>query len=146
MSGACEYPKKRVAFFFALYGHSISHDDFGKVNVDDAMSSVCVCLSVCLSSASHISETNTVIAVKFDFVTVSVRECITYQFGFILTFTQGHTHLNNENNKFYCSIISGTIQEMPIRFAVKIVRLRVYMIVASPIALTFSKVTSASQT
>ena len=41
-----------------------------------------------------------------------------------LTFIQGQTDLNHENNK--CLIISGTIQAMPITFAWEIVRLKVY--------------------
>ena len=43
----------------------------------------------------------------------------------ILTFIQGHTDLNHENNK--CLIISETIQAMPIKFALKIARLKVHM-------------------
>ena len=35
---------------------------------------------------------------------------------------------------------------MPIKFAVKIVRLKVYMTIASPMTLTYIKATSASQT
>ena len=45
-----------------------------------------------------------------------------------LTFIQGHTDLNHEHNK--CSIISETVQAMPIAFDVKIVRLKVYTIVS----------------
>ena len=58
----------------------------------------------------------------------------------ILTFTfiQGHTDLNHEHNK--CLIISETIQTMPIRFAVKIVRLKVYMTIARPMTLLFTQV------
>ena len=54
-----------------------------------------------------------------------------------LTFIQDHTDLNHENNK--CLIISETIQAMPIKFAVKIVRLKVYMTIVSPITLTFKQ-------
>ena len=43
-----------------------------------------------------------------------------------MTFIQGHTDLNHENNK--CSIISETVQAIPIEFAVRIVRLKVYII------------------
>ena len=50
-----------------------------------------------------------------------------------LTFIQGHTDQNHENNK--CLIISESIQAIPIKFAVKIVRLNVYMTIASPITL-----------
>ena len=43
-----------------------------------------------------------------------------------LTFIQGrHTDLNQHENK-QCLIISQTIEAMPITFAVKIVRLKVY--------------------
>ena len=41
-----------------------------------------------------------------------------------LTSIQGHTYLNRENN--HCSIISETVQAMPMRFVVKIVQLKVY--------------------
>ena len=37
---------------------------------------------------------------------------------FTLTFIQGHTDLNHENNK--CLIISETVQAIPVTFAVKI--------------------------
>ena len=53
-----------------------------------------------------------------------------------VTFIQGYTDRNNENNK--CLIISETIQAMSITFAVKIVQLKVYIIItiASPMTLT----------
>ena len=43
-----------------------------------------------------------------------------------LPFIQVHTDLNDKNNK--CSIISETVQAMPITVAVRIVRLKVYII------------------
>ena len=43
-----------------------------------------------------------------------------------LTFIQGHTDLNYE--KYNCSIIPETVQAMPIKFAVNIIWLKVYMI------------------
>ena len=52
-----------------------------------------------------------------------------------LTFIPGHTDLNHENSQ--CLSISETIEAMAIQFAVKIVRLTVYMIIARPITLTF---------
>ena len=52
-----------------------------------------------------------------------------------LTFIQGPSELNHENNK--CLIISETIQAMPIKFTVKIVRLKVYMTIANTMTLTF---------
>ena len=51
-----------------------------------------------------------------------------------LTFIQGHTDQNHENKYL---IISETIQAIPITFAVKIVWLKVYMSIASPMTLTF---------
>ena len=47
-----------------------------------------------------------------------------------LTFIQGHTYLNHEDNKYM--IISETIQAMPIKFAVKIIN----MTIVSPMTLT----------
>ena len=52
-----------------------------------------------------------------------------------LTFIQGHTHLDHENDK--CLIISETIQAVPIKFAVKIVRQKVYTSTASLMTLMF---------
>ena len=43
-----------------------------------------------------------------------------------LTFSQGHTDRNHENNKGL--IISETVQAISIKFAVKIVRLKIYII------------------
>ena len=47
-----------------------------------------------------------------------------------LTFIQGHTDLDLENNK--CLIISENIQAMLVKFTVKIVGLKVYMTIARP--------------
>ena len=82
---------------------------------------VCVCLyCVCVPLANNSSET-----VEVTIVLIVMT----------LTFIQGHTDLNHENNE--CFIISTTIQAMTMRFAVNIVRLRVYMAIASPMSLTF---------
>ena len=54
-----------------------------------------------------------------------------------LTFIQGQSDLDNEY--ITCLIISKTIQAMPINFAVKIVRLKVYTTIASPMTLTFTQ-------
>ena len=43
-----------------------------------------------------------------------------------LTYIQGHTDRNRENDK--CSIISETVQALPIKFDVKIVRLMLCII------------------
>ena len=52
--------------------------------------------------------------------------CMQLSIKSIFQLSQDHTDLNHENNKGL--IISETIQAMPIRFAVKIVQLKVYMI------------------
>ena len=49
-------------------------------------------------------------------------------------FIQGYTYLNHENNK--CLSISETVQAMPIKFVVKLVRLKVYMTHASGMTVT----------
>ena len=46
-----------------------------------------------------------------------------------LTSIQGHTGRNHEKNK--CLIISETILAMPIKYALQIVRLKIYMTIAS---------------
>ena len=51
-----------------------------------------------------------------------------------LTFIQGHIDLKHEHNT---GSNSEPVQTMPIKFAVKVVRLKVYMTIASQIVLTF---------
>ena len=99
------------------------------------MTEVCLCVCMCVSLASDFSETVAVIIVKLGMVTAS--NMIMHRVLIILAMTliQGHTDLKHENNE--CLIISETIQAMPINFAVKIVRLRVYMTIASLMTLTF---------
>ena len=81
---------------------------------------------MCVSLARDFAETVEVIIVKLGMVTAS--DMIMHHVLIILTliFIQGHTELNHENNK--CSIISETVEATSIRFAVKIVRLKVYTI------------------
>ena len=97
---------------------------FEKVNIDEDRLSmyVCVSLSVCLYLyvASHILETSEAMAIKFETATASVARIQHVLIILTLTFIQGHTDLDHEINK--CSIISETVQAMPIMFAVKIVR------------------------
>ena len=78
---------------------------------------------VCVSLASDSSETVEVIIIKLDTVTASDMLMHHVLIILILTFTQGHTYLNHENNK--CSIISETVQATTITFDVKVVRLKV---------------------
>ena len=75
-------------------------------------------MCLCVSVASHISETRAVIAIKFDIVTASVTRMHLMLIILTLTFIQGHKYVNHENNK--CLIISETVQAMPTMFAVKI--------------------------
>ena len=51
-----------------------------------------------------------------------------------LNFIQCHTDLTHENNK--CLIISETIEAMPIKFAMKIVRLKFYVTISRPVTWT----------
>ena len=88
---------------------------------------------VCVFLASDSSETVEVIIVKLGMVAASVLRM--HHVLIILTFIQGHTYRIHENNK--CLIISETIQGMPIKFALQIVLLKVYMTIASPLTLTF---------
>ena len=87
--------------------------------------SVCVCLSVYVSLASDSSETIEVIIIKLGTVTAS--DMAMHQMLIIVNLTfRGHTYLNHENLK--CSIISETVQGLSIKFALKIVRLKRYLI------------------
>ena len=52
-----------------------------------------------------------------------------------MTFTQCHTYLHHKNNKGL--IISKTIKAKPIKFALKIVRLRVCMTITGSVTSTF---------
>ena len=80
---------------------------------------VFVCVCVCVSVASD-SETLEIIQHQ-----TWHGNCLMHHVLIILTLTfiQGHTDLNRENNK--CSIISESVQVIPIMLAVKIVRLTV---------------------
>ena len=92
---------------------------------------LCVCLSVCLSLASDSSETVEVIIIKLGMMASS--NIVMHHVFIILTLTfildRMHTALNHENHT--CSIISEDIQAIRIRFATKIVRLKVYNIIFS---------------
>ena len=76
-------------------------------------------MCVCVSLASDSSESINVITIKLGMVTASAMRMHHVLIILTLTFIQGYTDLNHENNK--CSIISETIQAMPIKFAVEIV-------------------------
>ena len=83
-----------------------------------------VCLSVCLSLTSASSETVEVIIVPIDKVIASDMGIHHVLIIMTLTSIQGHTNLNHEINTSL--MISETIQAVPIRFAVQIVRLQVF--------------------
>ena len=72
-----------------------------------------------MSLATNSLETIEVIIVKLGTVTASGVKMRHMLIMLTLTFIQGHTNLNHENNIFL--IISVTVQAVPIRFAVKIV-------------------------
>ena len=78
--------------------------------------------------ASDISETSEETAINFNTVTASVM--IMHQLSMCLTlaFIQGHTHLNHGQLQMFDYMKS--VQAMPIEFAAKIARLKVYMIFA----------------
>ena len=88
-----------------------------------------------MSLASDSSETIQVLITKLGTVTASDMLMHHVLIILTLTFIQGHTDLNHENNK--CMIISNIIQALPITFAAMIVRLKVYMTTSSPITLPF---------
>ena len=90
-----------------------------------------------VSLASDSSETIAVIIIKLGSVTASDMGMHRVFIILTLTFIQGHTDRNHENNK--CLIIPETVQAMPIKLAVKIVRLKVYMTIISPMTLTFTE-------
>ena len=96
---------------------------------------VSACLCVCVSLASYSSETVEVIIINLGTVTASDMRMHQVSVILTLTFIQGHTDRNLENNK--CLIISEAIQAMPIKFAAKMVRLKVYMTITNPMTLTF---------
>ena len=85
--------------------------------------SVCVCVFVSLASDS--SETVEVIVIKLGTVTASDMTMHHMLIILPLAFIQGLTDLNHENNK--CFIISKILQAIAIKFAVKIVRLKIYI-------------------
>ena len=93
---------------------------------------VCVCVFVracvraCVSLATDFSESIEVIISKLGTVTASDMIMHHVLIIFTLTFIQDHTYVNPENNQ--CSIISEIVQAISIKFAVKIVRLKVYII------------------
>ena len=60
-----------------------------------------MCLSVCLSVASHVSKTSEVIASKFDTATTSVTERHHVLNILTLTYIQGHTDLEHENVRLF---------------------------------------------
>ena len=61
---------------------------------------VCMCVSVCVSLASDSSETVEVIIVKLSTMTTSDMRMHHMLIILTVTFIQGHTDLNHENNNF----------------------------------------------
>ena len=96
---------------------------------------VCVCVSLVSDSPRKLLKSITIVKPS----TVTASDMIMHHVLIILTLTfiQGHTCLNPENTNCHSLIISETFQVMPITFAAKIDRQKVYMIIASPMTLTF---------
>ena len=86
---------------------------------------VCHYVCVCVSLSNDSSQTIEVI-IKLGMVTASDMVMHYVLIIWTLTFIQGHTDLNHDNNK--CLIISETVQAVPITFAVKIVQVKVYIV------------------
>ena len=98
---------------------------------------VCVCVCVCRNVRACVRACEracvracaraieVIIIIKLG--TVSALDMLMHHVSIILnlTFIHGHTDLSHESNK--CLIILETIEPMPLSFAVKIVRLKVYM-------------------
>ena len=85
-----------------------------------------MCVCICLSLASGSSETIKVIIIKFGRVAASDMSMHHVLIILTLTFIHGHRDVSHENNKGL--IISETVQAIPIKFAVKIVRRKVHII------------------
>ena len=93
-------------------------------------------MSVCVSASDSL-ETIEVIIIKRGTVTASDMRMHHVLIILTLTFIQGHTDFNHKNNK--CLIISERYRVMPIESVVEIVRLKVFIILASPVTLTFTQ-------
>ena len=104
---------------------------------------VCVCVCVCVSLASDTSKTVEVIIIKLGAVTASDN----YENASRVTYIDLDLHsssLNHEYNK--CSVISKTVQTMPIKFAVKRVRLKRYISsFLSPMILIFTSLHNSTE-
>ena len=90
---------------------------------------------MCVSLTSDSSEIFEVIIVKLSTLIASVMGMHHVLVILTLAFIQGHTDRNHENNKGL--IISETIHDLPIKFSVKIVRLKVCTIIANLKTMTF---------
>ena len=86
------------------------------------------CLPVCVSLASDSSETSEAIITTLGMVTASDMVIHHVLIILTLTFIQGNTNINHGNHT--CSIISETVLTIPITFAVKIVRLKSYLMLS----------------
>ena len=78
---------------------------------------------MCVSLSSDSSETIEVTIIKFDKITVS--DANASHVNYIDLDLQSRSDFHHENK---CLIISEIVQAIPIKFAVKIVRLKVYSI------------------
>ena len=119
-----------IALFLCWISLFCLFSNFEHVNIDEPE------LSMRMSLASDSTETVNAIIIKLATATAPDMRTHHMLISLTLTFVQGYTDLNHENSK--CLIISETVQEMPIKFAVKIaVQLKVSMTIASMMTLTF---------
>ena len=93
-------------------------------------------MRACVRACICLCETSESVATKFDTMTTLVTRVHHVLIMLTLILIEGHTGLNHERHT--CLIISETVQAMPITFAVKIVRLKVYTtMIASLMTLIF---------
>ena len=90
-----------LRLFLSIYFVLSERLTLKKYKIEDPESCVCVCVCVC--------DLETIkVVIKFGRVTASNMRMHHVLIILTLTFFQGHTDLNHENNK--CSIISETVQ------------------------------------
>ena len=84
---------------------------------------LCLCVYVAVPYKRFLGNYDKII--KLGTVTASDMRMHLMLIILTLTFIQGHTELNHENSDLY--YFRNCVHAMPIKFALKIVRLKVYM-------------------
>ena len=100
--------------FWGVFFKVVSN--FPNFSLNETRVCLCVCVCVCPSQAIH----RTLLVIITKLGTVTASDILMHHVLIVLTLTviRVQTDLDHENNK--CSIISETVQAMPITFAVKI--------------------------